>query len=183
MLTYEEHFPPEVTMSRQEALLQYRDALKQGQKYYKAAVNRGRHPFPPALDDILDESTVSGRVSLGLVNVPSELIVGVKSAGRVPALAGNFMPLLDENSEFASKWINLCAAHLSDEGIRDPIVCFEYMGRFYVQEGNKRASVMKSYGAPSIPAMVTRIVPEYSNEPDVPVKNLNILCIQQSVLW
>ena len=156
-------------MSRQEAVLQYKDALKLGQKYYKAAVARGRHPFPPALDDILDESTVSGRVKLGLINVPAELVVGVKSAGRVPALAGNFMPLLDENSEFANKWINLCTAHLSDEGIRDPIVCFEYMGRFYVQEGNKRASVMKSYGAPSIPAMVTRIVPEYSNEPDVQV--------------
>lgn len=156
-------------MSRQEAVLQYKEALKRGQKYYKAAVSRGHHPFPPALDDILDESTVSGRVRLGLVNVPAELVVGVKSAGRVPALAGNFMPLLDENTEFANKWINLCTAHLSDEGIRDPIVCYEYMGRFYVQEGNKRASVMKSYDAPSIPAMVTRIVPEYSSEPEVQV--------------
>ena len=162
-------FTTEVIMSRQEAVLQYKDALKQGQKYYKAAASRGRHPFPPALDDILDESTVSGRVRLGLVNVPAELIVGVKSPGRVPALAGNFMPLLEEHSEFANKWINLCAAHLSDEGIRDPIVCYEYMGLFYVQEGNKRASVMKSYGAPSIPAMVTRIVPEYSDETDVRV--------------
>ena len=136
-------------MSRQEALFQYKDALKQGRSYYKNAVSRGRHPFPPALDDILDESSVSGRVNLGLMNIPSELVVGVKSAGRVPALAGNFMPLLDESSEFANKWINLCAAHLSDEGIRDAIVCYEYMGRFYVQEGNKRASVMKATARPA----------------------------------
>ena len=156
-------------MNRQEAVNQYNNAYKLGQKYYKNAINRGEHPFPPVLDDILDESTVSGRVKLGIVNVPSELIIGVKSAGRVSALAANFMPILDEDSEFATKWISLCDAHLSDEGIRDPIVCFEYMGRFYVQEGNKRASVLKSYGAATIPAVVTRIVPEYSKDHDVQV--------------
>lgn len=156
-------------MIRQDAVIQYKSALKLGQKYYRNALNRGEHPFPPVLDDILDESMVSGRVRLGLVNVPSELIVGVKSAGRVSALAGNFMPLLGEFSEFATKWLSLCDAHLSDEGIRDPITCFEYMGRFYVQEGNKRTSVLKSYGAPTIPAVVTRIVPKYSEEHDVQV--------------
>ena len=156
-------------MNRQEAVYQYNTAYKLGQKYYKNAISRGEHPFPPVLDEILDESTVSGRVNLGVVNVPSELIVGVKSAGRVSALAANFMPILDEGSEFAAKWISLCDAHLSEEGIRDAIVCFEYMGRFYVQEGNKIASVLKSYGAATIPAVVTRIVPKYSDEHDVQV--------------
>lgn len=156
-------------MNRQEALLQYRDALKQGQKYYRAAVSRGQHPFPAVLDDILDEDRVSGQMSLGLINVPAELIVGVKSAGRGSALAGNFMPLLDESSEFANKWISLCQAHLSDEGIRDPIVCWEYMGKFYVQEGNKRASVLKSYGAAAVPAVVKRILPEYNQSREVQV--------------
>lgn len=156
-------------MSRQEAISQYRDAQKLGQKYYKNALSRGQHPFPPVLDDILDESALAGRISLGLVNLPAELVVGTKSAGRVSALAGNFMPLLDEHTEFGAKWISLCEAHLSDEGIRDPIVALEYMGKFYVQEGNKRASVLKSYGAPRIPAMVTRLVPEYSNDRAVQV--------------
>ena len=55
----------------------------------------------------------------------------------------------------------------SDEGIRDPIRCCEYMGRFYVQEGNKRVSVLKSFGAPSIPAVVTRIIPAWSQEHEV----------------
>ena len=156
-------------MNRQEAVNQYNNALKLGQKYYKNAVSRGGHPFPVVLDEILDEANVSGRVSLGVLNVPSELIVGVKSAGRTAALAGNFMPLLGEESEFASKWISLCDAHLSDEGIRDPVVCYEYMGRFYVQEGNKRVSVLKSYDAALIPAVVTRIVPKFSADHDVQV--------------
>ena len=151
-------------MSRQEALEQYNYALKLGQKYYKSAVISGGYPYLQALDEVLDESMVAGRVEMGLVNIPSEQIVGVKSVGRRTALAGNFMPLLGTDSEFASKWITLCEAHLSDEGIRDPIKCCEYMGRFYVQEGNKRVSVLKSYGAPTIPGMVTRIVPAYSED-------------------
>ena len=65
------------------------------------------------------------------------------------------------------KWINLCQAHLSDEGINEPIRCFEYLGRFYVQEGNKRVSVLKSYGAASIPGRVVRLVPVWSEEREV----------------
>ena len=156
-------------MSRQEALEQYNYALKLGQKYYKSAVIRGEYPYLQALDDLLDESMVMGRVEMGLVNIPAEQIVGVQSVGRRTALAGNFMPLLGTDSEFASKWITLCDAHLSDEGIRDPVKCCEYMGRFYVQEGNKRVSVLKSYGAPTIPGIVTRLVPEYSEDPAVQI--------------
>ncbi len=55
------------------------------------------------------------------------------------------------------------------EGIRDPIRCYEYMGRFYVQEGNKRVSVLKSYGAPAIDAFVTRVIPAYSQDQAVQV--------------
>ena len=156
-------------MSRQEAFEQYNYALKLGQKYYKSAVISGGYPYLQALDEVLDESMVVGRAEIGLVNIPSEQIVGVKSVGRRSALAGNFMPLLDTDSEFATKWITLCEAHLSDEGIRDPIKCCEYMGRFYVQEGNKRVSVLKSYHAPTIPGIVTRIVPEFSDDPAVQI--------------
>ena len=170
-------------MNRQEAVLQYKDALKLGQKYYKNALSRGQHPFPPVLDDILDESALAGRISLGLVNVPAELIVGTVSAGRGPALAGNFMPLLEEKTEFAAKWINLCEAHLGDEGIREPIIALEYMGKFYVQEGNKRASVLKSYGAARIPAMVTRLVPEYSSDRAVQVYYEFMDFYQKSALY
>lgn len=156
-------------MSRREASEQYTHALKAGQRYYKSAVNSGGYPYPLVLDDILNEDTVAGRANIGYVDIPSELIIGVKSSGRISALAGNFMPILDIQTEFAEKWISLCEAHLSDEGIRDPIRCFEYMGKFYISEGNKRASVLKSYDAPTVPGIVTRIVPEYSDERDVQI--------------
>lgn len=94
----------------------------------------------------------------------------MNTAGRQTAFAANFMPLLDLGTEFASKWISLCEAHLGDTGIRcDPIRCFEYMGQFYVQEGNKRVSVLRSFGAPTIRAYVTRVLPLYSDDPAVRV--------------
>ena len=147
-------------MNRIEASQQYEAALRAGQKYYNDALRRSLYPYPLVLDEILDERTIAGRVDLGIVNIPSELVIGTKSAGRVAALAGNFMPILPENTEFGAKWIALCSAHLSDEGIRDPIQCFEYLGKFYIVEGNKRASVLMSFGAPAIPGYVTRLIPE-----------------------
>lgn len=154
-------------MSRQEAIEQYRAALRLGQKTVKDLRAQGKPPYPLVLDKLIDDAQVAGRVDLGVIEIPTELIVGTKTVGRTSAFAANFMPLLSENSEFAVKWTELCAAHLGDEGIRDPIRCYEYLGKFYVQEGNKRVSVLKSYGAPTIPGYVTRIVPNWSDDPAI----------------
>ena len=154
-------------MSRQEAAAQYQEALKRGRKTYKDRVLRGQYPYPQVLDEILNDTMTAGQVDMGLLEIPSNRIRGTKTQSRRDAFAADFMPLMPADSEFASKWINLCAAHLSDEGIREPVRCFEYLGRFFIQEGNKRVSVLKSYGAPSIPAYVTRIVPAWSEDPAI----------------
>lgn len=153
-------------MSRQEAYHQYQAAFKAGQKEYKRSIAQGKYPYLQVLDEILDDSMIAGRYNVGLVEIPADRIVGTKSAGRKDAFASDFMPLLSERSEFAVKWINLCMSHL-EEGIREPIRCFEYLGRFYVQEGNKRVSVLKSYGAAAIPGYVVRLVPVWSQEREV----------------
>ncbi len=72
------------------------------------------------------------------------------------------MPILQDNSEFACKWAALSTSHV-EEGIREPIKAYEYMNLFYVEEGNKRVSVMKYFGAVSIPGYVTRIIPKPSD--------------------
>ena len=146
-------------MSRQEAVSQYAGALKQGRRAYKEALLRGRYPYPQVLDEIISDSMVAGQAELGVIEIPIEQIVGTKTAGRRSAFSADFLPLLDPDTEFAGKWVALCEAHLGDEGIRDPIRCYEYFGRFYVQEGNKRVSVLRSYGAPTIPAYVIRMIP------------------------
>ena len=154
-------------MSRKEAVEQYQRALKLGQKQYKKSLLQGRYPYLQVLDEILDEAMTGGSVDLGLVEIPTERIVGTKDAGRRTAFSEGFLPLMPLNSEFASKWIHLCEAHLSEEGIRDYIRCVEYLGRFYVQEGNKRVSVLKSYDAPTITGHVVRILPADSDDEEV----------------
>ena len=99
---------------------EYRAAHKAGQKDYRAHVARGQNPYLPVLDDILVNVNIVATEPLGLVNMPSESIVGTKTSGRHTAFAPNFMPLLDEDTEFATKWSVLCNAHL-DEGIRNPV--------------------------------------------------------------
>lgn len=150
-----------------EAQAQYAAALKAGQKCYKEAVMKGEYPYPQVLDEVLDEYMAAGRVDLGVIDIPMERIVGTKSEGRRNAFAANFMPLLPMESEFGAKWVALCNANLGSEGIRDPIRCFEYLGRFYVQEGNKRVSVLKSFDAPTIASHVTRIVPAWSEDEQI----------------
>ena len=154
-------------MNRQEAAEQYSRALRLGQKNYKDCVLHGRYPYPQVLDEILDDAMVAGRVDMGVIEIPTEQVTGTKTAGRRSAFAANFMPLLEPDSEFAFKWKELCAAHLGDEGIRDPIRCYEYLGRFYVQEGNKRVSVLKSYDAPTVPGYVIRVIPLWSEDPAI----------------
>lgn len=141
----------------------YNKALKAGQKEYQARVHQNLSPYVPTLDDILDKANIECEVKVGLMQIPAERLVGTYAAGRQTALAYNFMPLLSADTEFASKWSNLCDAHLS-EGIREPIKAYEYMNYYYVVEGNKRVSVLKFFGAVTIAGNVTRIIPKRTDE-------------------
>ena len=134
---------------------------------YEKACHLGKKEggSPAVLDTILEERhiTAPAEVSLGLVSIPVDRIVGTKSKGRSQSFSKSFYPVLKENTEFASKWISLCNAHLN-EGIREPIKAYEFMNEFYVEEGNKRVSVLKYFGAVSIPANVIRIIPPQSDD-------------------
>ena len=137
---------------------EYAEALKLAQKEFRRCTAAGEYPYPPALDAFLSGEQFSGGIDLGLVSVPLEFVVGTRTAGRTNAFARNFMPLMEEGSEFAAKWQNLCQAHL-EEGIREPVKAWEYMNRFYIEEGNKRVSVLKFFDADAVEARVTRIMP------------------------
>ena len=136
----------------------YKSALRAGQRAYRARIARGQSPYLAVLDDVLKGVDIVAQEPLGLVEIPSDSLVGTKTSGRHTAFSYDFMPLLEPDTEFAAKWSNLCDAHL-EEGIHTPIIAFEYMNRFYVQEGNKRVSVLKYYGAVKIPGTVTRLIP------------------------
>ena len=141
----------------------YTKAYKMGKKDYQARMLRGERPTLAVLDDIMPPLGCYYEVPLGLVQIPTDQIVGTKTDGRSNSFAGNFMPILQENSEFAAKWSSLSTSHV-EEGIQDPIKAYEYMNKFYVLEGNKRVSVMKFFEAVSIPGDVIRIVPKRTEE-------------------
>ena len=141
----------------------YSDALKLAQKEFRRCTAAGEHPYPPVLEAFIPTERFSGGMDIGLVSIPMEFVTGTRTAGRTNAFARNFMPLLPASSEFAEKWQILCQAHLA-EGIRDPIKVYEYMNRYYVEEGNKRVSVLKFFGANAVEARVIRILPEDRND-------------------
>lgn len=154
-------------MHSQEAIDQYLQANKLALKEIKDLTAAGKPTSPKVLDEILPPGAGDIYQEIGLVEIPATRIVGTKSAGRITAFSPSFYPLLDLDTEFATKWMNLCDAHLSDVGIREPVLCFEYLGDFYIQEGNKRVSVLRSFEAPRIPGNVLRIVPPRSDDPRI----------------
>lgn len=145
------------------AMEEYLKAYKLGKKEYGKRMGRGELPTLEVLDEKLPTKGTFSEVPLGLMQVPMAQIIGTKTQNRSKAFAGNYMPILKSDTEFARKWERLAKSHL-EEGIREPIRAYEYLNRFYVEEGNKRVSVMKYFGAVSIPGMVVRIIPKPTEE-------------------
>ena len=113
-------------MRSQDALEYYRDACKQGQKAVKEYTAAKLPEYPAVLEAILPEGQWDSYQDMGVIEIPAHRIVGTRTAGRTTAFSAGFLPLLSEDSEFAAKWMTLCDAHLSPEGIREPILCYEY---------------------------------------------------------
>ena len=147
---------------------EYSQARKMALRAYRQDMDAKRNPYLQVLDEILPFTQTVGEVDLGLVEIPLARIVGTRTSGRTRAFAGNFMPLLPEESEFADKWSSLYLSHLK-EGIREPVIACEFMNYYYIIEGNKRVSVLKFTDAVSIPGYVTRIVPAPGDSPELKI--------------
>ena len=143
----------------------YKKAKRMGDISSRKAVLAGQSPVLPALDEILGDDDSRNPIFVGTMEIPLSQVKGTRTSGRKTAFAPDFMPVVDPNSEFAEKWSSLLASQM-EEGIRDPILVYEYMREFYVQEGNKRVSVSKYVGAATILAEVWRIVPKHADDPE-----------------
>ncbi len=140
------------------SLTEYQRARKLGQRAYHQSILEGSYPYLRVLDELLTYTDTKGERDLGLIEIPIEQIAGTKTAGRTQAFASNFMPLLGDQTEFASKWSALYDAQM-EEGIREPVIACEFMNSYYIIEGNKRVSVLKYSGAVTVSGYVTRIIP------------------------
>ena len=81
---------------------EYSEALKLGKKEYRSRIAKGQFPYLPVLDEILSEADIKTEQNMGLVQVPLNFVVGTSTMGRTYSFAANFMPILDEETEFAS---------------------------------------------------------------------------------
>ena len=142
---------------------EYDKARKAALKEMKRARAAGENPFVEVLDDILPNIDVLTQIHMGIQEIPMRSIAGTKTAGRASAFAKNFLPVMEKGTEFSSKW-NVVYNLQVEKGISDPITVYEYLAKFYVVEGNKRVSVMKYLGVPSIDADVIRIMPAEKND-------------------
>lgn len=155
-------------MKYEKAGADYNEALKRGRRTFYARRAKGENPYLEVYDTISTRDNIISEVSIGVAEIPLSKVVGTKTLGRSKSFAHNFMPILGSGTEFAGKWINLCRAHM-EEGIRDSIKVYEYLNRYYVEEGNKRVSVLKFFDAFSISANVTRLIPKYDQDNDMVV--------------
>ena len=139
-------------------IMDYSKAKKLGEREYRRRLVKGQYPYLPSLEEMVSGVDRMPEISLGIAEIPLDMVVGTRTTGRQNAFAANFMPLVGEDSEFAVKWSNLYDSQV-EEGIRDPVKVYEFMNRFYVQEGNKRISVLNYVGAVSVLADIIRIRP------------------------
>ena len=145
---------------------EYEKAMHLGQKEFSACQSKGLHPYLICMEDVMAPYETEAKVRLGLQEIPLAQVVGTFAEGRSNAFARNFMPLLEPDSEFGRKWMALYESML-EEGLRDPIICYEFLNKFYVQEGNKRVSVSKYMGAVTIEAQVIRIIPKRTDAKEI----------------
>ena len=133
----------------------------------RTAEKEGIEVYPRELKYDLDRTKVADTVALGTIDIPVNRIVGTAVFDEKDLYSPDFLPIASVNSGFAEEWCQLYMDYLTDKGWGSPIRCFEYLGRFYVQDGKKRVSVLKAHGATTTEAIVTRIVSVQSEDIDV----------------
>ena len=144
----------------------YGKARRDGLRIYSAALQAHEDPYLPVLESKVPELASLSRLSLGVMSVPLSRVLGSVSEGRSKAFTRGFLPILEGGSEFASKWDRLYES-VEAEGVNQPVTALEYLGYYYVIEGNKRVSVMKTMEAREIEADVTRVYPVRTEDPEI----------------
>ena len=144
----------------------YGKARRDGLRVYTAAIQANEDPYLPVLENRVPDLASLSRISLGVISIPLARVLGSVSQGRSKAFTRGFLPILEGGSEFAAKWDRLYES-VESEGVNQPVTALEYMGNYYIIEGNKRVSVMKAMEARDIEADVTRVYPPKTDDPEI----------------
>ena len=116
-----------------------------------------KQQFLPELRDQFGSSEFTNTESLGIIDIPVNKIVGIASICGKYSYTVDFLPIMHLNSQFAKTWCNIYLDYLNEKEI-SPILCYEYLGNFYVVDGKTRVSVMKCNGARVMKANVKSVL-------------------------
>ena len=105
----------------------YSKARREGLRVYQAAIQANTDPYLPVLEEQVPNLSQLSRLSLGVRTIPLDRVAGSVSRGRSYAFAEGFLPILENGSEFATKWERLCES-VEAEGVNQPIKALEYLG-------------------------------------------------------
>ena len=98
----------------------YKSARRRALREYSSYISQGRNGYLPFLDGVLKNIEIATEVDLGIIELPVKKVKGTYTHMRSTSFSRNYLPLIDEESEFASKWIAVYEAQIN-EGLRDPI--------------------------------------------------------------
>lgn len=135
----------------------YHQARKRALACVHEKENQNKDPYLPVLDHYLKNLIVLKKEFHGIQEIPTHLIIGTCHESRTTAFAANFMPLLEINTEFANKWMNLYQ-YIYNEGLHDSITVYQLFGYYFVEEGNKRVSITRLLNNPLISANVVELI-------------------------
>ena len=80
----------------------YSKARREGLRVYQAAIQANTDPYLPVLEEKVPTLSALSRLSLGIMTIPLDRVVGSVSRGRSYAFAEGFLPILEGGSEFAA---------------------------------------------------------------------------------
>lgn len=143
-----------------EIHMQYQKAYARGMKSLEEKKKQRHTAYPTALHTLLSEKTTTYRMDLGRLLIPTNLIVGASGKTEdILLYTREFLPVSEPDTPYADSWRALYKTCFCEGMFAAPVVCYEYLGRFYVRDGLKRVSVAKWMGLSSIAAKVVRILP------------------------
>lgn len=145
---------------------EYISMQKKAKNDSAAAIAEGKSGHLAYLEKIIEGVKIVSKANLGVITIPLDRIAGTDTEARANAFSPSYYPLLDPISEFANKYMSLYVS-CQEEGLREPVIGFEYLGKYYIREGNKRVSVSKQLGLTAIEGTITRYVPEKTDAPEV----------------
>lgn len=139
---------------------QYQKAYAMASSCQQKNKKHGLPISPVVLDNMLNERMIYDRQDLGVMDIPTDLIEGLaESSDEMLLYTKEFLPVSLPSSAEAEQWCRVCSRFLQDQQETEPILCLEYLGKFYVSEGLILVSVAKFAEIPQIRSRVIRIMP------------------------